>query len=82
VAPDRGRVARAAQHHPAAPAALRARAQPGRERLNPVENVWALLRSNKLSNRAFESYDTILDACADAWNWPTAQPERITTIAS
>jgi transposase len=50
--------------------------------LNPVENVWAFLRSNKLSNRVFESYDTILDACADAWNWPTAQPERITTIAS
>jgi transposase len=50
--------------------------------LNPVENVWAFLRSNELSNRVFESYDPILDACADAWNWLTAQPERITTIAS
>jgi DNA replication protein DnaC len=24
--------------------------------LNPVENVWAYLRSNKLSNRVFETY--------------------------
>lgn len=50
--------------------------------LNPVETVWAFLRSNKLSNRVFDSYDAILDACADAWNWLAAQPERITTIAS
>ena len=34
--------------------------------LNPVENVWAYLRSNKLSNRVFDSYDTIVDACCDA----------------
>jgi transposase len=50
--------------------------------LNPVENVWAFLRSNKLSNSVFDSYDAILNACADAWNWLTAQPERITAIAS
>src|SRR3712207_6079959 len=50
--------------------------------LNPVENVWALLRSNKLSNRVFDGYDAILDACADAWNWLMAQPERITAIAA
>ena len=50
--------------------------------LNPVENVWAFLRANKLSNRVFDSYDTILDACSDAWNWLTAQPARITAIAS
>jgi transposase len=50
--------------------------------LNPVENVWAFLRSNKLSNRVFESYDAILNACADAWNWLTSQPDRIATIAS
>jgi hypothetical protein len=50
--------------------------------LNPVENVWAFLRSNKLSNRVFRNYDDILDACADAWNWLLNQPERITAIAS
>ena len=50
--------------------------------LNPVENVWAFLRSNKLSNRVFDSYDAIVDACCDAWNWLADQPERITAIAS
>lgn len=50
--------------------------------LNPVENVWAYLRSNKLSNRVFENYEAIVDACADAWNWLTAKPERITSIGT
>jgi DDE superfamily endonuclease len=50
--------------------------------LNPVENVWAFLRSNKLANRVYETYDDILDACADAWTWLTHQPERIAAIAS
>ncbi len=34
--------------------------------LNPVENVWAYLRSNNLSNRVFDTYDAIVDACCDA----------------
>ena len=50
--------------------------------LNPVENIWALLRSNKLSNRVFDSYDSVVDACCIAWNWLTTQPERITAISS
>jgi hypothetical protein len=50
--------------------------------LNPVENVWAFLRSNKLNNRVFDIYDAIVDACCDAWNWLIAQPECIATIAS
>jgi transposase len=50
--------------------------------LNPVENVWAYLRGNKLSNRVFETYDAIVDACCDAWNWLAAQPERITSIGT
>ena len=50
--------------------------------LNPVKAVWAYLRSNKLSNRVFASYDAIVDACCDAWNWLIAQPERITTIGT
>ncbi|HEX8450507.1 MAG TPA: IS630 family transposase [Longimicrobium sp.] len=49
--------------------------------LNPVENLWALLRSNKLANRVFHTYDVILDACCDAWNWLMQQPDRITSIA-
>jgi hypothetical protein len=50
--------------------------------LNPVENVWAYLRSNKLSNRVFETYDAIVDACCDAWNWLIAQPDQIASIGS
>jgi hypothetical protein len=50
--------------------------------LNPVENIWAYLRSNKLSNRVFETYDAIVDACCTAWLWLTAQPERITSIGT
>lgn len=50
--------------------------------LNPVENVWAYLRGNKLSNTVFASYDAVVDACCDAWTWLTNQPERITAIAS
>ncbi len=50
--------------------------------LNPVENVWAYLRGNKLSNRVFDTYEAIIDACCDAWNWLAAQPERITSIGA
>ena len=50
--------------------------------LNPQENVWQYLRQNYLSNRIFDSYDDILDACCDAWNKLIAQPERITSIAT
>ncbi len=49
---------------------------------NRVENVWAVLRSNKLGNRVFNTHDDIVDACCDAWNWFVDQPERVTTIAS
>lgn len=50
--------------------------------LNPVENVWAYLRSNKLSNRVFETYEDIVDACCDAWRWFTSQPDQITSIGT
>jgi transposase len=58
------------------------RLPPDAPELNPVENVWALLRSNKLANRIYDTHDAILDACADAWNGLTSQPEQITAIAS
>jgi hypothetical protein len=50
--------------------------------LNPVENVWEYLRQNRLSNRVFESYDAIVDACCHAWNALTAEPGRIRSIAT
>jgi len=50
--------------------------------LNPQENVWQFLRQNYLANRVFETYEAIVEACCDAWNRLTAEPERITSIAS
>ena len=49
--------------------------------LNPVENIWEFLRQNELSNRVFETYEAIVDACCVAWNKLTAAPERIRSIA-
>ena len=50
--------------------------------LNPVENVWQYLRSNWLSNRAFDDHEAILEAGCDAWNKLIAQPATITSIGS
>lgn len=55
---------------------------PYRPELNPVESIWVNLRSNKLSNRVFDSYHDIVDACCNAWNWLTSQTARITSIAA
>lgn len=49
--------------------------------LNPVENVWEYLRANKLSMLVWDSYDAMLQACSDAWNWLIAEPNRVMSIA-
>jgi putative transposase len=36
--------------------------------LNPVERLWAYLKSHYLSNRVFADYDGLFAACKDAWN--------------
>jgi DDE superfamily endonuclease len=48
--------------------------------LNPVENVWQLLRDNWLSNRIFKSYNDILDHCYHAWNKLVDLPWKIMSI--
>jgi hypothetical protein len=48
--------------------------------LNPVENVWQYLRQNWLSNRVFDTYESIIEAACEAWNRLLAQPETITSI--
>ena len=50
--------------------------------LNPTENIWQYLRQNWLSNRVFDSYEAIVNACCDAWNALTAEPDRIRSIAT
>lgn len=48
--------------------------------LNPMENVWEYLRNNKLSAGLWDSYDEIVDACVEAWNWFLADKARIASI--
>lgn len=36
--------------------------------LNPIEQVWAWLRSNDLSNRVFKDYDDIVEQVSEGWN--------------
>ena len=50
--------------------------------LNPVENVWAYIRANKLAISVFESYDDIVDACCNAWNFFANDPVAISSITS
>jgi transposase len=50
--------------------------------LNPTENVWQFLRQNQLSNRVFDSYDVIVDACCQAWNALAASPGLIRSITT
>ena len=50
--------------------------------LNPVELIWQFLRQNQLSNRVYDNYDAIVDACCTAWNALMAAPERIASIAT
>jgi DDE superfamily endonuclease len=48
--------------------------------LNPVENIWRYLRQTYLSNRVFEDYAEICEACCAAWNSLIAQIGRIASI--
>jgi len=36
--------------------------------LNPIERLWAYMKSHYLSNRAYANYKEIFDAAATAWN--------------
>lgn len=48
--------------------------------LNPVERLWAYLRSHYLSNRVFDDYQHLLDAGAEAWQRLT--PERLRSVCA
>ena len=50
--------------------------------LNPMENVWAYLRANKLCARVWDSYEAVVEACADAWNFFVNDPDRIRSIGT
>lgn len=42
--------------------------------LNSAENIWEYLRKNKLANSIFETYDEIVEACSNAWNFFATDP--------
>lgn len=44
--------------------------------LNPVERVWAYLRSHYLSNRVYRDYDDLLRSTGAAWNQLTQDDLR------
>ncbi len=48
--------------------------------LNPMENVWDYLRSNKLCRLVWNSFEDIIDACKQAWDFLINDPERIRSI--
>ncbi|EJL25344.1 hypothetical protein PMI02_03240 [Novosphingobium sp. AP12] len=50
--------------------------------LNSMENVWEYLRGNKLSNTVYETYEDVVDACCEAWNFFANDLERIASITS
>ncbi|MDY6896032.1 MAG: IS630 family transposase [Thermotogota bacterium] len=50
--------------------------------LNPAEQVWQQLRQDSLSNRCFETYENIVDACCDAWNSFTSKAGAIKSLCS
>lgn len=50
--------------------------------LNAAENIWQYLRQTYLSNRVFDCYAVILDACQNAWRSLLAEVGRINSIAA
>jgi hypothetical protein len=50
--------------------------------LNPQENVWQFLRQNQLTNRVYDNYEDMVDACCKAWNDLMALPEQIRSIGN
>jgi transposase len=48
--------------------------------LNPVERLWAYLRSHYLANRTFDNYQHLLDAGAQAWQQLT--PDLLRSVCA
>jgi hypothetical protein len=48
--------------------------------LNPMENVWEYLRGNKLSRLVWDSYEAIVAACKEGWDFLINDPDRIRSI--
>ncbi|MDN3381054.1 IS630 family transposase, partial [Pseudoalteromonas sp. APC 3893] len=50
--------------------------------LNPIEQVWAWMRSRALSNRTFVSYDDIVEQVSRPWNAFRSDIDNVKRICS
>ena len=50
--------------------------------LNPVERVWLYLRERFLSLRVLDDTEAIIEACCQAWNALTAEPDRLQSLCA
>lgn len=50
--------------------------------LNPAEQVWQVLRDRYLANRSFDSYESIVSCCCQAWNLFTEQSGAIRNLCT
>lgn len=50
--------------------------------LNSTENIWEYLRKNKLANTVFETYEDIVEACCNAWNFFANNPKTVSSVTS
>lgn len=48
--------------------------------LNPMGNVWAYLRANKLAISVFDSFEEIVEKCTNAWTFFANDKERNKTL--
>lgn len=48
--------------------------------LNPIEQVWSWMRQNEIANRAFDSYDDIVEKCSTAWNNFRSDADRVISL--
>jgi len=47
-----------------------------------MELVWEYLRGNKLCAVVWDTYEAIVDACRNAWQFLIEDPDRIRSIAT
>lgn len=50
--------------------------------LNPIENVRACLRANRLAISVFETYDEIVARCCEAWNFFANDIDTVRSITT
>ena len=50
--------------------------------LNPIENLWHFLKSHHWSNRAYDTYDELLEAAEQAWRTVCLLPNLMKTVCN